>query len=236
MYEELDTTMEGILDFVRNLIFSAEEEGVQNEDIQSDKSVSKDKEVMDMYPNRYRNGGRIGESRVDYELKWLGDGFISISKDCLDSYGNETILLQNEDFIDQELEYDHILVSRRNIYLIETKNFKGQISVTKNGCWVRTDSYGNQRGERSPIAQIDRHHKLLLNILGDQVRKSDVIDILCVAHDSAVIKGEENFPVPIVKVDVLNRFIEKMENRKKDRYDPEEIVELINDYKISYED
>ena len=197
-----------------------------------------DKEVLvyDDDPNDCDNtGGKIGETKVDYELKWLGNNFISIPKDCTDQYGNETILLENDDFIDEEQEYDHIIISRRCIYIIETKNYKGKLTIAPNGNWIRTDEKGNQRGERSPISQVDRHHKLLLSILGNQVRKSDVVDILCIAHDSAIIEGYENSPIPIVKVDMLNRFIQRIESKKKDKYDPEVIADLIEDFKVWYE-
>ncbi len=198
-----------------------------------------DKEVLvyDEDPiDNDNTGGKIGESKVDYELKWLGSDFVSIPKDCADPYGNETILLENQDFIDEEQEYDHIVISKRCVYIIETKNYKGKLTIAKNGNWIRTDENGRERGERSPVSQIDRHHKLLLSILGNQVRQSDVIDILCIAHDSAIIVGYENSPIPIVKVDMLNRFIQRFENKKKDKYDPEVIADLINDFKVSYED
>lgn len=144
-------------------------------------------------------------------------------------------VIQNDDFIDEEQEYVHIIISSRCIYIIETKNYKGKLTIAPNGNWIRTDEKGNQRGERSPISQVDRHHKLLLSILGNQGRKSDVVDILCIAHDSAIIEGYENSPIPIVKVDMLNRFIQRIESKKKDKYDPEVIADLIEDFKVWYE-
>lgn len=197
--------------------------------------VDEDVEIIEQVDEE-NHGGKIGEEKVDYEIKWLGEGFISISKDCKDQYGNETILLENPNFIDEAQEYDHIVISKRCVYIIETKNYKGKLTVAPNGNWIRTDENGNVRGERSPVSQIDRHHKLLFSILGNQVRKSDVVDILCIAHDSAIIEGYENSPIPIVKVDMLNRFIERIESKKKDKYEPEVIADLINDFKVWYED
>lgn len=176
--------------------------------------------------------GEKGESNVDYHLRWLGTGYHTVAKDC---YRDEklTILLKKEDFIDEEQELDHIVVSPRGVFLIETKYLKGKIAVKKNGNWVRTEG-GEEKGMLSPVAQVDRHHVLVSEILGGLVAEEHIHDIICIAHDNAIIEGEENSPVPVVKADSLVRFI-KTEDAKNIgcEYDCETILKRIDSYKVN---
>ena len=178
------------------------------------------------------SSGEKGESNVDYHLRWLGSNYRTVTKDC---YRDDklTILLKKEDFIDEVQELDHILVSRHGVYLIETKYLKGKITVKKNGNWVRTDG-GEEEGMLSPVAQVDRHHILVSEILGGLVAEEHIHDIICIAHDKAIIDGEENSPVPVVKADGLVRFI-KTEDEKASgfEYDCEAILARIDSCKVN---
>lgn len=176
--------------------------------------------------------GEKGENNVDYHLKWLGSNYYSVAKDC---YADEkqTILLKKEDFIDEVQELDHILVSRCGVFLIETKYLKGKITVKPNGNWVRIDG-GEEMGMLSPVAQVDRHHVLVSEILDGLVAEEHIHDIICIAHDNAIIEGEENSPVPVVKADVLARFIKTIAAGSNDcDYDCEEIIRRIEQYKVN---
>ncbi len=181
--------------------------------------------------NMLTASGEKGENNVDYHLRWLGSNYRTVTKDC---YRDDklTILLKKEDFIDEVQELDHILVSKHGVYLIETKYLKGKITVKKNGNWVRTDG-GEEEGMLSPVAQVDRHHVLVSEILDGLVAEEHIHDIICIAHDKAIIEGEENSPVPVVKADNLVRFIKTEDAKASDcEYDCEAILQRIESYKV----
>ncbi len=176
--------------------------------------------------------GEKGEENVDYEIKWLGEKFKSVKKDCQEGE-KYTILLKKEDFIDEKQEFDHILVSKHGVYLIETKYLKGKLIIKENGNWIRVDSEG-EKGIASPVSQVDRHHMLVSEILKDIVDSKDIHNIICIAHASAVIEGEENSQVPIKKIDILTRYIKDLDAQASDRdYDVDAIMERLEKCKVS---
>lgn len=175
--------------------------------------------------------GKKGEQNVDYHIKWLGNAYRSIEKDCLNNE-KMTILLKKEDFIDEKQEFDHIVISAQGVYLIESKYYKGKITINSNGNWIRVEGE-NEVGIVSPVAQVDRHHALVSNILEDIVDEQDIHNIICLAHNSSVIEGEENCPIPIKKMDILVRYIKDIDTEAiQGKYDVEAVVERINQYKV----
>lgn len=176
--------------------------------------------------------GDYGEKNVEYQIKWLGGGFLSIEKDCTKD-DKKCILLKNKSFIDETQEFDHIIVSEKGVYLIETKHYKGELEIQKNGNWIRIDESGNRRGVANPIAQIDRHHAVISSILDGIVSDEDIHDIICISHESSIINGEENSPIPVVKVDLLGRFIRGIDDGKPSQYQIQSIVNEINKHKES---
>ena len=178
--------------------------------------------------------GEYGEKNVEYQIKWLGKEYKKIVKDCLKN-DRSCILLKNDDYIEESQEIDHIVVSDKGVYVIETKHYKGVIEIRKNGNWIRVDDEGNERGVTNPIAQVDRHHVLIDSILGDSVEENDINDIICISHESAIIKGEDYSPIPVIKVDMLGRYIKKNDKNKESKYDADEIIDIIEQYKVTEE-
>lgn len=173
--------------------------------------------------------GNQGEKEVEYALRWLPSEYISIKRDCISKYNKEAILLKNSAISDESQEFDHIVVGTQGIFLIETKYYKGKIIIDTYGNWIREDENGKQKGEKNPIQQIDRHHYLLKSI----VDTDEIQDIICIAHDEAIIDGQENSLVPIVKADMLVRYItEHQTGRKFNAEEKEKIIKKIEQYKV----
>lgn len=129
---------------------------------------------------------------------------MKIEKRSKDKAGNPCILISNPTFIDEKQEYDHLIVSSKGVFSIETKNFAGKLVVDKSGNWIRKKD-GGEEGMKNPLQQVRQHEKLLASFLP---RECHIISILCIANDKAVIEGEEHCPIPIVKSDLLVEFIE----------------------------
>ena len=152
-----------------------------------------------------KEGGDKGEKKVDYALKWLDKSYMKIEKRSKDKAGSPCILLSNPSFIDEKQEYDHLIISSKGVFNIETKNFAGKLVVDKAGNWIRKKN-GEEEGVKNPLQQIRQHEKLLASFLPKECR---IISILCIANDKAIIEGSEHCPIPIVKSDLLVEFIEK---------------------------
>lgn len=155
--------------------------------------------------------GESGEKEVEYALKWLDKKYITISGKS-DYKGHKgKILLYNAQFIDEKQEFDHIVIGKQAIFLIETKNYVGKIEIDKSGNWIRTKKDGKKFGERNPIQQIRRHEKLMKSIIKD----IPIVSIICIANPQVIIEGVENSKVPVIKSDLLIDYIESYKTDKR---------------------
>lgn len=151
--------------------------------------------------------GESGEKEVEYALKWLDRDYIVMSGKS-DYKGHKgKILLYNAQFIDEKQEFDHIVIGKQGVILIETKNYAGKIEIDQNGNWIRTKKGGIKVGERNPIQQIRRHEKLVKSIVD-----VPVMSVICLANSQVIIEGIQNSKVPIIKSDLLVEYIESYRN------------------------
>lgn len=176
------------------LIFYYDTESAKEADsIRSNEKYAQDKQ-----------SGNKGEQKVDYALKWLDKSYIQIEKNSNDKVGNRCIFIKNEEFIDEQQEYDHLIVSNKGVFNIETKNYTGKLVVDQYGNWIRKKD-NEEEGLKNPLQQIRQHEKILMSFLPEDCK---VISIICIANDKAIIEGSENCPIPIIKSDMLVEFIE----------------------------
>lgn len=149
--------------------------------------------------------GKKGEREVDYVLKWLTDEYVMIEKDCNSKYGGDCILLENARFIDEDQEYDHIVIGPQGIFVIETKNYSGKLYIDNAGNWMRMKKgESDWSSEINPTQQVNRHHVLLESIVGSNV---PIIDVICLAHPDLMVAGQENSKITVVKKDLLGDFV-----------------------------
>lgn len=175
------------------------------------------------------NAGYRGEDAVEYVLKWLRPyGYMPVEKTCLTKYGTISILLQNKSFINEAQEYDHIIVGKNGVFLIETKNYSGEITITKDGDWFQNKGT-ESHGIKNPVQQCNRHAAIVKSIIPD----IPVTSIICIANDGVIIKGRSNCKIPIVKADLLQDFIEEYQtpvNLSKEEI--EATLHTIDSYKV----
>ena len=158
-----------------------------------------------------KESGDIGERRVKEALKWLDSSYVQIHPLSKDYSGNPCIYLQNQDYLNVKQEYDHIVVGKTGVFVIETKNYAGKLIVDQYGNWRRILQDGREVGEKNPLEQIRKHEKVLRSFLDESI---SLISIICIANDRAIIEGIENSPLPIIKSDLLVEFIEHYESQK----------------------
>ncbi len=109
--------------------------------------------------------GQIGENNVYYELK---NSFIPMI--CL-----HDIRLKYRGMFAQ---IDFLVITSKYIYVIECKNLIGDITISKDGEFIRyiKNSYGkvvSKEGMYSPIVQNERHIKILKEILKNELKYKD---------------------------------------------------------------
>lgn len=192
------------------------------------------KSIQDSYKvqadERYfqeKMGGNKGEQKVEYALKWLDPSFIKIKKKSIDRVGDKCIHIYNPAFMDEKQEYDHLIVSNKGIFNIETKNYTGKLIIDKYGNWIRKKK-DLEEGVKNPIQQIRQHEKMLCSFLG---KDCNIISIICIANDKTIIEGIENCVIPIVKSDMLVEFIEKWDSLNTEMSDEQKekcVVDIYN--------
>lgn len=155
--------------------------------------IFKKKEEIDSIVKKLQNSIDAGEEEVEYAIRWLcaesAFHFKAIKKNCETKYRYGCILLKNPGFIDEQQEYDHILVSDGGIILIETKNWKGKVEIRSDGKWVRdSENNGCLVGVESPLYQIQRHEALIKSILPNVA----IYSLLVFSNSSLMLEGREN--------------------------------------------
>lgn len=165
------------------------------------------------------NYGEQGEQNVEYSLKWLPKEYQKIEKD-------EGIYLRDTKVSDEKQEIDHIVVGPNGVFLIETKYFKGNITIDSYGNWSRELDDGKIEGMKNPIQQVDRHHMVVSSLLSGIVDEKDIHDIICLSYDTCRINGIENSTVPVVKSDLLNRHI--LETPSEKTYTTDDIDNIVS--------
>lgn len=171
--------------------------------------IFKKKEEIDAIVKKLQNSIDAGEEEVEYAIRWLCAEsvfhFKAIKKNCETKYRYGCILLKNQDFIDEQQEYDHILVSDRGIILIETKNWKGRVEIRSDGKWVRdSENNGCLVGVESPLYQIQRHEALIKSILPNV----PIHSLLVFSNSSLILEGGENCNIcRVIYVDQLKETV-----------------------------
>ena len=158
--------------------------------------------------------GAIGENNIYYELK---NCFLPMV--CL-----HDLRIEYKDFIAQ---IDFVVITTKYIYIIECKNLIGDITITKNGDFIRNkkNSYGkviSKEGMYSPIVQNERHINVVRELLKDKLQyknKLKRIESLVVTANPKTIINKNYAPKEIsdkiIRHDQLINLISTAQKNKK---------------------
>lgn len=202
-----------------------------NDLIEISKNVSPDKRRFIEKDIKLLKQGLEGEKNVYYELK---NSFLSML--CL-----YDIRLEYDDYVAQ---YDFIIITRKFIYVLETKKLNGDIEITKDGDFIRIIKSDNgkiikREGMYSPISQNERHVKILKEILMKEklIKNFPIKSAVVIANPKTIIdksKCPKSIQNNIYKYDQIVNLIKKeLEDESNERDLLEKFLYNIADYLIS---
>lgn len=134
--------------------------------------------------------GNKGEERVIKALKKRKDYFKLLN--------NVTFRNDNSEMTHQ---VDHIFINSHGVFVIETKNYYGTITVIEDeNLWFK-EVKGDKEIISNPLKQNKSHRKIVKNILG---KNFDVISVVVFVKNNAPYLGDEN----VINFKDLNAFID----------------------------
>lgn len=235
--EAINQSRKILIEFVNDRLTKAEKQ--KNEKIittlknSSAEKKSKKKRIRTTlkFNNTNVGDGERGENNVNFQLNFLPHEYVIIEGDCRNKYRSNCILIKDKNLVDSYQEFDHLIVGPQGVFHIETKGYKGQIVIDKNGKWYTKKANGNEvESLESPVGQVIRHSNILKSFLGEV----PVIDIICMANKELIMQGENNCPIKVVQTDMLLNYIQNYESGKSfDEESIEIIADLIDSHKIN---
>ncbi len=155
--------------------------------------------------------GIAGENNVYYEIK---NSFIPLI--CL-----HDIRLEYKDYVSQ---YDFIIITNKFICVLETKKLFGNISINRDGDFIRTLKNRNgksyKEGMYSPISQNERHLRILKEILvnNNVIRYMPLKSLVVMANEKTIIdkrRCPSHISKALYKYDQIVPYLKRNLNDKK---------------------
>lgn len=147
--------------------------------------------------------GIYGEERVLYTL----------SNSDIPMYIMYDLVLECGDY---KAQIDFVLVSKRNIYFLETKNLKGNIDIEDDGTFTRRlGKY--KKGIKNPLTQNNEHEKVIKAIFKKEKIHTSFKSLVVLANDNNYIKFKKNaksLSNNIIRNDKLEETLKKYEQSK----------------------
>lgn len=173
--------------------------------------------------------GYDGESNAAFHLNYLDDSFYII----------HNIKLAIDDI---SAQIDHLIISTKGFFLVETKNWSQNI-VIKGEYWYAENKSGSLVGRENPFNQMFRHQQVinrhlknseLFNKLNISIEDIPFIEIVALAEIKSLVsqKADNSSRQHVVKVDGVAKKIIKVSNELPEVFSPEEVM-LISEYLLS---
>ena len=146
------------------------------------------------------SSGLYGESRLLYNLE----------KSDIPIYILYDLNLKIENLKSQ---IDVIIISKRNIYVLESKNLRGTLKIDELGNFVRKVKYNNF-GMKNPITQNTEHINTLKSILKQEKIRAKVKSLVVLTNDDGYInykKNSKEYAKFVVRNDQLINTIKNIE-------------------------
>ena len=162
--------------------------------------------------------GMAGENNVYYELK---NSFMPML--CL-----HDVRIKHEDYTAQ---LDFVVITNKFLAILETKQLNGNITVNRDGDFIRTirTSRGREfkEGIYSPITQNTRHLKIVKDMLSQKLNIDNMPlkSLVVIANPKALINKDRcpnDIKYSLYKCDQVIKQLEKLHGDKKNEYDLDE--------------
>lgn len=106
---------------------------------------------------RFAKYGKVGEDNIAYELTNSG----------IDMYVLQDLYFEHDGL---SAQIDYMVFTRNSTYIIESKNLMGNVSIDKDGNFIRTYEFNGKKtkeGIYSPITQNERHKLIVKNMFAE---------------------------------------------------------------------
>ncbi|WP_226641565.1 NERD domain-containing protein [Mesobacillus subterraneus] len=124
---------------------------------------------------------------------WIGEKRVS---NILSSLDPQDYTLMNDLYLPKEngqtTQIDHLLISPKGIFVIETKNYKGWITGSEHSQYWTQTNYKRKDKLYNPIWQNSGHIKALQSILGDAASEIPIHSVIVFGKE-ATLKFKEPF-------------------------------------------
>lgn len=147
----------------------------------------------------------------------------------------------NLEFDNFKSQIDVIVITKRGIYVLESKNLKGNLNIDEFGNFVRKVNY-NKFGIRNPIAQNEEHIIMLKKILKREKIKCNLQSLVVLTNDNGYVnfkKESKKYSKWVTRNDQLINTLTELERKKHIIYNENKIKKIcdaILKYKIEYEE
>ncbi len=180
--------------------------------------------------------GIAGEKNIAFELK----------NSHMPMYVLHDIYLESGDL---SAQIDYLVITRKICFVVECKNLYGNITIDKNGNFIRTMYFGThkvQEGLYSPITQNIRHLELIKKIKSDnstnKVKKFLFLSYFDNSHKSIVVLANPKIILndryatkeirnQVIRADQLVKYIKNTyESSKEEPLNDEELLHWANTF------
>lgn len=178
--------------------------------------------------------GIIGEKQVHFELE----------NSHIPMFVLHDLFLEDEGLTAQ---IDYLIITRKNVYIIECKNLYGNIEINNSGSFIRSYQYKGKiykEGIYSPITQNERHFQLIKSIryktknnilikaMFDKHFGENYHTVVVLANPKTVLNdkfAKKEIKKMVIRADQLVSYIKETDSQKKeDLYSEKEMEEAAN--------
>lgn len=200
---------------------------------------------------RFAKYGKVGEDNIAYELTNSG----------IDMYVLQDLYFEHDGL---SAQIDYMVFTRNNTYIIESKNLMGNVSIDKDGNFIRTYEFNGKKtkeGIYSPITQNEIHKLVVKNMFAegrnfiqmklfnkffDEFHKTLVV----LANPKTILEDnrcQETLTSEILRADSLIKYIRENEPKREPGMNNDEMLKKANfflsrnieerkDYSLKYEE
>ena len=186
-----------------------------------------DKLKVDEVTNGYKinclQKGMVGEERLSYNL--INSNIpMYIMHDLSLSFNNKTA------------QIDFIIITKRNAYILESKNLSGNVDIEKDGTFTRR--FGRyKKGIKNPLTQNSEHESLLNEIFKKEKIKIKYESLVVLTNDNTYLnfkKSDKDYKGLIIRNDKIIEILKDKE-KKKHIVRNEDKIKSICDIILKYE-
>lgn len=186
-----------------------------------------DKLKVDEVTNGYKinclQKGMIGEERLNYNL--INSNIpMYIMHDLVLTFDNKTV------------QIDFIIITKRSVYILESKNLNGNVDIEKDGTFTRR--FGRyKKGIKNPLTQNIEHENLINEILKKEKLKIKYESLVILTNDNTYLKfkkSDKDYKDLIIRNDKIVEVL-KTKEKKKHIIRNEDKIKKICDTILKYE-